>query len=116
MSRWQQPQQEIEEPFERIDLAAAKRLLEQGDVELIDVREPSEYREGHIPGARLVPLGTLLNDPHAYLMRDNILFVCAVGERSAVACEVAAAIGLTKLYNLQGGTTGWIAAGNPVER
>jgi len=116
MTRWQQPQVEVEEPFERIDVERAKQLIQSGEVEVIDVRETDEYQSGHIPGARHVPLGELINNPQKYLTRDNILFVCAVGERSAVACEVAAAIGLQRLYNLQGGTIEWIARGNPVEK
>jgi rhodanese-related sulfurtransferase len=45
-----------------------------------------------------------------------VIFVCAVGQRSALACEVAASLGFTNIYNLEGGTDGWIKAGKPVER
>jgi len=91
-------------------------MIADGEVQVIDVREPNEYAEGHIPGVTLVPLNTLLARPQQYLTRDNILFVCAMGQRSALACEMAAAIGLEQLYNLEGGTVGWAKAGLPIEK
>jgi rhodanese-related sulfurtransferase len=111
-----QPEQQLAEPFSRIDVFAAKELVDQGDVQIIDVREPNEYAEGHIPGVTLIPLARLLARPQDYIKRDNILFVCAAGQRSAVACEMAAAIGFEDLYNLEGGTTAWARAGLPIER
>jgi rhodanese-related sulfurtransferase len=44
------------------------------------------------------------------------VFYCAQGIRSAVACEVAAAVGVPKIYNLEGGIVDWVAKGYPVER
>lgn len=91
-------------------------MIAAGDVRVVDVREPNEYAEGHIPGVTLVPLNTLLGRPQQYLTRDNILFVCAMGARSALACEMAAAIGLEQVFNLEGGTVGWAKAGLPIEK
>jgi len=110
-----QQQIELEEPFVRVDVATAKRMIENGEVQVIDVREPDEYARGHIPGVTLVPLNTLLARPRDFLKRDHVMFVCAVGQRSAVACEMAAAIGLEHIYNLEGGTTAWEKAGFPLE-
>ena len=47
-----------------------------------------------------------------------MIFVCAVGQRSALACEMAAAGGVPadRLYNLQGGTDAWVKAGEPLEK
>lgn len=106
---------EPDEDFYRIDVAEAKELIASGDVDIVDVREPWEYEKGHIPNARLVPLNTLLGNPQEHLHRDNILMVCGVGQRSAVAAEMAAALGYTRVYNLEGGTTRWIEAGLPIE-
>ncbi len=105
---------ELDEPFVRVEAEQARELIANG-AELIDVREPDEYAGGHIPGARLVPLGDFLARPRDYVKRDNVVFVCAVGARSAVACEMAAAIGLERVYNLEGGTNGWASAGRPIE-
>jgi len=82
---------------------------------VIDVREPREWKQGHLANSTLVPLNTLLLNPQQYLTRDNILFVCAVGQRSAIAAELAAALGFQRLYNLEGGLTAWAKQGLPLE-
>lgn len=105
---------ELDEPFVRVDVERARALVADG-ADVVDVREPDEYAAGHIPGARLVPLNTLLARPREHLQRDGVLFVCAVGIRSALACEMAAAIGLARVYNLEGGTAAWAAGGLPIE-
>jgi rhodanese-related sulfurtransferase len=74
---------------------------------IIDVREPSEFaRDGHIPGAALVPLATLeqvqLPEWHA-----PILVVCRSGRRSALACQRLTALGFTRVDNLDGGVSAW---------
>lgn len=110
--------QKPQEPFTLINVEEAKRLIDEGRVKVIDVREPDEWRWGHIPVATHIPLGKIVNQPLETLTLDKdqpILFVCAAGPRSGVACEVAAAMGYTELYNLQGGTLEWVKAGHPVE-
>jgi len=109
-------QEPLKEPFERIDAAKAKELYDSRATTWIDVRESSEWNDGRIPGSTLVPLNTLLMSPRKYLNGDNVVFYCAQGIRSAVACEVAAAVGLTKIYNLEGGMIDWVAKGFPVEK
>jgi rhodanese-related sulfurtransferase len=110
-------QQQPQEPFHRIGVDDAKRLISEGKVRVVDVRNPDEWAAGHIPEATHIPLPQIINNPERSLDGDRDqphLFVCAVGERSAVACEVAAMLGYKELYNLSGGTTAWIKAGNPV--
>ena len=109
-------QQSVKEPFQRVDAARGKELYDSQSTTWIDVREPGEWNEGRIPGATLVPLNTLLMSPRKYLNSDNVVFYCAQGIRSAVACEVAAAVGLTKIFNLEGGIIDWVAKGHPVEK
>ncbi len=92
----------------------AHELISRGEVEVIDVRDPGEWSGGHIPGARLVPLEQLRAAPKASLPRDGVLFVCAAGVRSQTAARIAAAQGLTKIYNLSTGTRGWVNAGFPL--
>ncbi len=106
---------EPEEPFERVMPERAQALIEAG-ADLVDVREPVEYAAGHIPKARLVPLNTFLARPRAFVQRDPVVFVCAQGVRSALACEMAVAIGLRRVYNLEGGTNAWAESGLPIER
>jgi rhodanese-related sulfurtransferase len=112
----QQPIEE-EEPFERIDASKAKELYDSRTATWIDVRTPREVsKEGRIPGTTLVPLDTLLQNPWPYLKTDNVVFVCSVGTRSALACDLAAAAGLTRIYNLEGGIVQWAAQGFPIEK
>ena len=109
-------QQLLREPFERVDAAKAKTLLDDKSASWLDVREQNEWDQVRIPGAKLVPLNTLLASPRQYLNGGSVVFYCAHGIRSAVACEVAAAVGVTKIYNLEGGIVDWAAKGYPVER
>jgi len=89
----------------------AQQLMAGGEVEVIDVREPHEWSEGHLEGARLVPLGEFRANPQASLRRDGVVFVCAAGIRSDAAARIASSLGLTRVYNLTGGTRGWVRAG-----
>ena len=107
---------DIQEPFQRITAEEAKRLIDQGGVHVIDVREAVENAQARIPNSTLAPLNALLSRPTQFLKEDSILFYCAEGIRSAVACEMAAAVGFEKLYNLEGGINAWAAKGLPVER
>jgi rhodanese-related sulfurtransferase len=89
----------------------AQQLMVDGELDVIDVRDPSEWSSGHLPGARLVPLEQLRKNPAGVLVRDGVLFVCAAGVRSSTAARVAAAQGLTRIYNLASGTRGWVKEG-----
>lgn len=107
---------ETVEPFARIEVERARELIAGGTVRVVDVREPQEWVQGHLPNSVLIPLGGLLARPGKLLERKATLFVCSEGLRSAVACETAAAVGLTEIYNLEGGLQAWTARGYPVER
>ena len=109
-------QETYAEPFQRSQPEEAKALIESGDVTISDVREPWEYANGHIPNARLVPLAKIISAPADNVTDDNVIFVCEVGQRSAVAAEVAASLGKERLYNLEGGTSAWRERGFPVEQ
>src|ERR1700753_3622796 len=93
----------------------ARELIASGGLDIVDVREPSEWAQGHLPGARLVPLGQLrAGGVKDLLPRDGIIFVCAAGVRSETAARLAAASGLQTLYNLSGGTRRWASTGLPL--
>ena len=79
------------------------------DVQVIDVRELDEFNGplGHVPGARLVPLGTLA-DSTAKLERERpIVVVCRSGARSAQATLMLGKAGFEKVANLSGGMLRW---------
>ena len=87
-------------------------LVSTRNVDLIDVREPSEWDTGHIDGARLVPLDQLRADPDAALAHDTtIVFICAKGVRSLSAAKLAERFGYENVYNLVGGTKEWARSG-----
>ncbi len=92
----------------------AENLISLGTFDIIDVREPREWSTGHVPHARLVPLAELKAKPQEALPRDGVIFICAKGARSLAAAKVAESVGFTDLYNLDGGTNGWVSAGLPL--
>jgi rhodanese-related sulfurtransferase len=104
-----------QEPFTRLTPQQAKELLDQGRAQFVDVREPHEYAAGHARGAQLVPLNTIFTHPEQIAADRPVVFICQVGQRSALAAEYAAAVGRTDLYNVEGGTDAWRAAGLPME-
>jgi rhodanese-related sulfurtransferase len=112
------PTKDEREPFYRIDVNEAKDMLGNGDAVIIDVRNPNEYTAGHVPGATLIPVNSVFQRREELPGDKKIIFVCAVGQRSALAAEMAAAGGLPaeRLYNLEGGTDAWKKAGEPVEQ
>lgn len=105
------------EPFFRVDVAEAKEMVEDDAYVVIDVRDPHEYQAGHIPSAALIPVNSVFARRDELPKDKKILFVCKMGQRSALAAEMAAAAGLPpeQLYNLEGGTDAWMKAGEPVE-
>ena len=94
-----------------VDIEAFAALHASG-VTVVDVREPHEYEEGHVPGATLIPLGEVPDRVAEVPEGETVYMVCAVGGRSGRAAEFLAAQG-RDVVNVAGGTKGWIAAGHP---
>ncbi|HEX3599861.1 MAG TPA: rhodanese-like domain-containing protein [Lacipirellulaceae bacterium] len=91
-----------------------------GPIDLIDVRTREEFHEIHAVGARNLPLDTLtpasVNQSRTAQEQHPLYFICAVGGRSAWACEMMMAAGYNDVVNVEGGTQAWYLAGLPVER
>ena len=83
-------------------------------VPLLDVRQPQEYAEAHVPGAVLIPLDQL-PDRLPEVPPGEVFVICRSGGRSAKAVEFLALQGRVAT-NVAGGTMGWIQAGHPVDR
>ncbi len=81
-------------------------------VTLIDVREPDEWAEGHVPWAVHLPLGTVPDHVEAFDGSPTYV-ICKAGGRSARACEFAAEQGRDTV-NVLGGMLAWEAAGHAV--
>ncbi len=82
--------------------------------QLIDVREQWEYEDAHIPGAKNVPLGELVE--RADELEDPVVLVCASGNRSGQAAHYLTEHSIFRnVANLMGGMAGWQARSLPVE-
>lgn len=96
-----------------VDLDASEALK---DGMILDVREPSEFAQGHIPGAKNIPqaeLATRLDE----LPRDRqLVIVCQVGARSQRAAQFLRQVGYGQAVSGRGGTDAWVASGGPLER
>lgn len=78
---------------------------------VVDVREPREFKQNHIPQARLVPLPKVLTETQALPADRDLVFVCRSGRRSSRAAYVLQARGYRRIRILQGGMLAWEAAG-----
>jgi rhodanese-related sulfurtransferase len=87
------------------------------DVQIVDVREPAEFNGplGHVPGARLIPLGTLLDKSDSIDKQKPVVVVCRSGARSAQATLMLGKAGFDKVANLSGGMLRWRAQRLQVE-
>jgi rhodanese-related sulfurtransferase len=89
--------------------------LKDGEILLVDVREPNETDVERIPGSVLVPLSTF--EPEEIPNPDGlkVVFSCRSGNRSAKASLIAQAAGLPYDAHLAGGIIAWKAAGYPTD-
>jgi phage shock protein E len=96
----------------------AHALVESGDVEVLDVRTPEEYAEGHVDGATNIDFYAAdFADQVAELDRDQEYVVyCRSGNRSSQATALMAEQGFTAVNDVDGGIVAWEAAGLPVAR
>lgn len=95
--------------------AEAQKKQAQGAV-IVDVRELSEWREGHIPGAVHIPLGALAARVQELDPAQEIVAVCRSGNRSMVAAKILGAAGFSHVSNLDGGMIAWSRQGLAVRR
>ncbi|MSP78271.1 MAG: rhodanese-like domain-containing protein [Dehalococcoidia bacterium] len=104
------PRRERGEPFYRINVDEAVKMYGKPDVVVVDVRNPDEYKSGHVKGAILMPVDEVLARVDELPKDKKVLFICMAGSRSALAAEMAAAMGLDteNLYNIEDGTPAWL--------
>lgn len=103
------------EPYTRITTDEAAELHGNDDYVFVDVRRMDEYMDGHVKGALFVTVDDLLGRIDELPQDKKLLFICAAGVRSGLACEMAAAMGFESdvLYNIEDGTPPWIEKGYP---
>ncbi len=103
-------------PIEQVRAADVQnKLRAQPRPLVLDVRQPEEYRAGHIAGATLIPLGELGQRSHELPRDREIICVCASGSRSSSATRQLGAAGY-KAVNMSGGMYAWTSAGLPVKK
>lgn len=117
----------VADAHSRIQCISPQQLqAAQGDLIVIDVREPGEFAEGHVPGAINLPRGVLefKIEAHPALACETspaladrerrIALYCLSGGRSALATDSLQRMGFSQLVSLEGGFTAWKDAGLPV--
>lgn len=101
-----------------VNCAEALQLINHKNALILDVREESEYKSGHILNAKWIPLGRLA-DRLGELERHReqaIVVVCRSGQRSASACATLVKKGFTQAHNLSGGVNAWQKSNLPLEK
>lgn len=101
-----------------VDANAAVQLMNREKAVVIDICEPAEYAQGHIAGAKNIPLSELeAKLPGAVKNKSlPVLLVCQSGARSGRAVAVAKKLGYEKAQSLAGGLKAWTTANLPVDK
>ena len=98
-----------EDGYQRISQEEAKEMIDTQDVIILDVREQDEYESGHIPGAVLLPVGTIDEETAAEVIPEKdstVLVYCRSGNRSKTASSALTELGYTNIYEF-GGINTW---------
>jgi rhodanese-related sulfurtransferase len=94
-----------------VDQAAQKR--DQGAF-VLDVRQPEEWTQQHIPGATLIPLGELAARVNEVPKGKEVVVVCRSGNRSKQGRDILLQAGFSQVTSMAGGVNEWKAKGLPV--
>lgn len=95
--------------YQQITQEEAKEMMDNQEVIILDVREQDEYDSGHIPGAMLLPVGTIDETTAAEVIPEKdatVLVYCRSGNRSKTASSTLAGLGYTNIYEF-GGINTW---------
>jgi molybdopterin/thiamine biosynthesis adenylyltransferase/rhodanese-related sulfurtransferase len=112
-----EPIESVKNRIEEVDPASAQREVETGGALLVDVREPHEWDEAHVAGAKLVPQATVAEriEELAPDRSQRVLLLCRVGNRSArVADSLHGELGYENVASVAGGIEAWRSVGLPV--
>ena len=100
----------------QLSVKEANSRLGARDVQFIDVRTEQEYSAGHAVGARNLPLDKLEAQMNSLDKARPVYVICQTGRRSQQGSEVLQQAGFGEIYNINGGTSEWAAAGLPIEK
>lgn len=101
-----------------LNAGEALRLVNDQDAWVVDIREGGEYKEGHIPQARHMPLASLRERSSELSKAGDrpIIVYCRNGNTSQSACAQLKKSGVANVYSLSGGLTAWQDANLPLSR
>jgi len=97
-------------PVKSVDTDHARKIINDnphGSVTILDVRQPKEYEQGHIAGAKLIPLPEIKDRMDEIDREKPTVVYCAIGGRSRVATQMLSGSGFKEVYNLSGGFKAW---------
>ncbi|WP_105615233.1 rhodanese-like domain-containing protein [Vallitalea okinawensis] len=98
----------LKKNYENITAKEVESLINDKNTQIIDVRESYEYKSGHIPKAKLIPLGQLTGRLNEVNKNKQVILVCASGSRSGRAANLLAGEGYN-VKNMTGGMSAWRA-------
>jgi len=96
-----------------ISVSEASQKMQQGAF-VLDVREPSEWDQFHIPGSTLIPLGELPNRLSSVPTDREVVVVCRSGNRSQTGRDILLQAGYENVTSMAGGVVQWQGAGLPI--
>ncbi len=101
------PQADNLASYENVAPSEANEMVENGEAYVLDVRNQTEFDEGHIDNAQHIMVGTLKNRLDEIDTDKTIIVQCQAGARSAIAASVLKANGIDQLVNMTGGYNKW---------
>lgn len=116
-NRFQKLVADAKQRITEVSAQEASEQVQRGDAVLIDVREESEWQQGHAAGAKHLSKGVIEVEIEEQLpdLDQPIICYCGGGSRSALVADNLQKMGYTNVRSLAGGMRGWIEAGLPRE-
>jgi hydroxyacylglutathione hydrolase len=116
MTSWHAEQRDVGH-VERIGVSELRRREQSADLQILDVREKTEWDEGHIPGSIHVPYHDIGDIPPEIDVKRPLAVICSSGSRSAVAASIVKRLGADEVIHVaDGGVRSWTELGYPIEK
>ncbi|MDX8385665.1 MAG: rhodanese-like domain-containing protein [Gallionella sp.] len=104
--------------IKEVDHVGALQLINHKDATVLDIREESEFKRGHLLNAKWIPIGKLkarIGELEKYKDKPLVV-VCRTGSRSGSACAMLVKLGFDNAYILAGGIINWQKQKLPLEK
>jgi len=107
-----------ENAIERVDATTFKQQINEGNVQLVDIRTPGEFNQSHISGSLNYDYyqRTFMSQMNTLDKSEPVYIYCRSGSRSRSASSKLQKVGFTKIYDLKGGINYWLRDGYKMER